>query len=149
MRDTKPTTTKLDKDKKRKLIDLRKATDQSDNGIYICEYCDIRLIPYHDIEGKRLTRGKLWQCGKCGQIKDTAMDNLQHPEGLTARGDNQQIFLINARQPARPKPKQFDIDPGDDLTYKDMGMHITHTRITVGGKVVRDDREYDSTTRTM
>jgi len=127
--------------KHRKVIDLRKITDPDDNT-YICEYCDVRLIPYFDVKGERITRGKLFQCGKCGQIKDTSYNNLKRPEQLTARGDNLNLFITHLRQPQPQKPKKFDIDPGDDLMYKGMGFHIVRTRITVNGKILRDD--YDS-----
>ena len=144
---TRPTTpnysnTKTDKQQqsKRKVIDLRKATDP-DNDIYICEYCDCRLIPYFDVKGEHITRGKLFQCGKCGQIKDTAAKhNIKREEELTTKGDNaNNLFITHFRQSPKPKPEKFDIDKGDDLMYKGMGMHIVRTRITVGGKIVRDD----------
>jgi transcription elongation factor Elf1 len=125
---------------KRKVVDLRKATDPDDN-IFICEHCDIRLIPYNDIKGERLTRGKLWQCGRCGQIKDTEMDNLQHPETLTSRGDtNQNVFLKQLRQPQGPKHKPYDPEPNDEANLKAQGFHIIKTRITSGdGKILRYD----------
>lgn len=124
---------------KRKVIDLRKATE-ADDGIYICEDCDIQLIPYYDIKGERLTRGKLFQCGRCGIIKDTAGDDLKHPERLTARGDNLDIFFNQPRSTKQKgKPEPFDLDKGDDLMLKGQGFHIVRTRITVGGKVLRDD----------
>lgn len=127
------------KDNKRKLIDLRKATDYY-NEVYICEHCDIRLIPYHDIEGTRLTRGKLWQCGRCGQIKDTEMDSLQHPEQLVSRGDNQTIFFKHIRQSDKPKPKPYDPEPNDLAYTKEAGFHIEKTRITSGdGRILRYD----------
>lgn len=123
---------------KHKIIDLRKATEP-DNDIYICEYCDCRLIPYLDINGERLTTGKLFQCGKCGQIKDTSYNDLKRPEQLTARGDNANIFINHIRQPQKPTKPKFDIDPGDDIMLKGQGFHIVRTRITVNGKIVRDD----------
>lgn len=129
---------------KRKVIDLRKALDP-DNDIYICEDCDCRLIPYFDKKGEYLTApgGKLFQCGKCGQIKDTSGGkfDIKRPEQLTTRGDNQNnLFITHWRQPAKPKPKQFDIDPGDDAMYKGMGFHIVKTRITSGdGRILRYD----------
>ena len=126
---------------KRKVIDLRKLTDPDDNT-FICEYCDCRLIPYFDTKGERLTTGKLFQCGKCGQIKDTSYNNLKRPEELTSKGDNLNLSITHLRQPVKPKPKQFDIDPGDDLMYRAQGFHIVRTRITVNGKIVRDD--YDN-----
>jgi|SRR5689334_726552 hypothetical protein len=128
-----------DKNKERhKIIDLRKAIDP-DNDIYICEHCDVRLIPYFDIKGERLTRGKLFQCGRCGQIKDTTSHDLQKPESLTSRGDNMNVYFNVVRHDNPVKPKPFDIDPGDDLMYKGQGFHIVRTRITVNGKIVRDD----------
>lgn len=122
-----------------KVIDLRNATQPSE--IYECEYCNTRLIPYHDVEGKRLTRGKLWQCGRCGQIKDTAMDNLQHPATLTSRGDNNDnIFFKQIRQQSITKKDRIDFDKGDDLMYKGQGFTIMRTRIVSGdGRVLRDD----------
>jgi len=125
---------------KRKVIDLRKATEP-DDGIYICEDCDIQLIPYYDIKGERLTRGSLYQCGRCGIIKDTAGDNLKRPERLTARGDNLNIFFNQPRSaPAnKGKPEPYDLDKGDDLMLKGQGFHIVKTRITVGGKIVRNE----------
>jgi hypothetical protein len=125
---------------KRKVIDLRKATE-ADDGIYICEDCDIQLIPYYDIKGERLTRGKLYQCGRCGIIKDTSGDNLKRPEQLTARGDNLNIFFNQPRSTSTNKGKQepYDLDKGDDLMLKGQGFHIVKTRITVGGKIVRND----------
>lgn len=135
---------KLNDKDKHKVIDLRKALDPDDN-IYICEHCDCRLIPYFDKKGEYLTApgGKLFQCGRCGQIKDTSgvgKYDMKRPEQLTSRGDNaSNLFITHFRQPAKPKPKQFDIDPGDDLAYKAMGFHIVRTRISVGGKILRDD----------
>lgn len=131
------------KKKKIKVIDLRKLTDP-DNDVYICEQDNVRLIPYHDTEGKYLTRGKLFQCGRCGQIKDTERADLQRPETLIARGDtNQNFFFKNWRQESTTKPKQFDIEPGDDLQLQAQGFHITRTRITSGdGKILRDDNQY-------
>ena len=128
------------KKKKVKVIDLRKVTDP-DTDIYICENCDVRLIPYIDKEGKRLTRGKLFQCGRCGQIKDTAMDNLQHPEALTTRGDiNQNVFFTHFRQQQSIKPKPYDPEPMSDEIMKGQGFHIIRTRVVAGdGKVLRDD----------
>lgn len=123
----------------RKVIDLRKATE-ADDDTYICEDCDIPLIPYYDIKGERLTRGKLYQCGRCGIIKDTTADNLKRPEQLTARGDNLNVFFNQPRSTTnKGKPEPFDIDKGDDLMLKAQGFHIVKTRITVGGKIVRND----------
>ena len=141
---------KQNKDKnkdKHKVIDLRKLTDPDDNT-FICEHCDCRLIPYFDIKGEYLTAsgGKLFQCGKCGQIKDTSNQgiyNMKRPEQLTTRGDTaNNLFITHWRQPTRPTPKPFDIDPGDDLAYKAMGFHIVRTRITLNGKILRDDYDY-------
>jgi DNA-directed RNA polymerase subunit M/transcription elongation factor TFIIS len=128
------------KKKKVKVIDLRKATDP-ETDVYICEHCDIRLIPYIDTKGERLTRGKLFQCGRCGQIKDTAMDNIQHPEALTSRGDtNQNIFFTHFRQPQPQKSKPYDPEPMNDEIFKGQGFHIVRTRVVAGdGKVLRDD----------
>lgn len=132
---------------KRKVIDFRALTDPDDNT-YICEHCDVRLIPYFDVKGQYLTApgGKLFQCGKCGQIKDTSGQgkyDMKHPETLTSRGDtNQNLFITHWRQPQRQQPKQFDIDPGDDLQLKAQGFHIVRTRITVNGKILRDDYDY-------
>lgn len=129
------------KKSKIKVIDFRKATDL-DNDIYTCENCDIRLIPYHDIEGKRLTRGKLFQCGKCGQIKDTSMDNLQHPSALVSRGDEQSAFFTMFRQPSpvKQKQQQYDPEPSEDKFMTGNGFHIVRTRIISGdGRVLRDD----------
>lgn len=137
----------INKDK-HKVIDLRKALDP-DNDIYICEDCDCRLIPYFDKKGEYLTTpgGKLFQCGKCGQIKDTSgvgKFDIKHPEQLITRGDNQSFFITHWRQPQpTTKPKQFDIDPGDDLQLKASGFHIIRTRITAGGKVLRDTYDDD------
>lgn len=128
------------KENKIRITDLRKFTDASSSEAYICEHCDIRLIPYHDIKGERLTRGKLWQCGKCGQIKDTAMDNLQHPEALTSRGDNQDFIFKQFRQPQPTKQKPYDPEPMNDEIMKGQGFHIIRTRVVSGdGKVLRDD----------
>lgn len=129
------------KKKKVKVIDLRKATEPED-GIYICEHDDTRLIPYHDIEGKRLTRGKLFQCGKCGQIKDTSMNDLQRPESLVTRGDEQSTFFTMFRQPpTNTKPKPYDPEPMMDQIMKGDGFHIVRTKVVSGdGKVLRDDR---------
>jgi len=144
---------KLNKDKqqqakdKRKVIDFRTALNPDDD-IYICENCDCRLIPYFDIQNKYITApgGKLFQCGKCGQIKDTSglgIYNMKHPEQLTTRGDNSQnLFITHWRQPTKQTPKSFDIDPGDDQQLKAQGFHIVRTRITVNGKILRDD--YDN-----
>lgn len=131
--------------KTKKLIDLRKVTDP-DNDIYICEYCDCRLIPYFDIKGERLTRGKLFQCGKCGLIKDTEMDNLQKPEALTSKGDTQDIFIQHWRQSAntKHKPAIIDPEPGNDDMLKAQGFHVVRTRVTVGGKILRDDYNHTS-----
>lgn len=123
---------------KRKIIDLRKATEP-DDGNYICEYCDTRLMPYFDVKGERLTSGKLFQCGKCGLIKDTSFNDLKRPEILTARGDNLNLFINHARPNNKGKPKPFDIDEGDDIQLKAAGFHIVKTRITVGGRVLRND----------
>lgn len=130
---------KKEKQVKRKVIDLRKATEPG-SDIYICEHCDCRLIPYFDIKGERLTRGKLFQCGRCGEIKDTEMDNLQRPELLTSRGDtNNAIFLTNIRQPQPTKPKPFDVENEDDM-LRFHGFHIVKTRITSGdGRILRHD----------
>jgi len=127
----------------RKVVDLRKATEPDDlTTPFICEYCDIKLIPYFDIKKEFITTGKLYQCGKCGQIKDTAAKyNMKRQEELTTKGDNSNVFITHFRQPPKPKKEKFDIDKGDDLMYKGMGMHIVRTRITLGGKVLRDDRE--------
>ena len=137
----------LDKDKgKHKVIDLRKALE-ADDDTFICEHCDCRLIPYFDVKGEYITApgGKLFQCGKCGQIKDTSgvgKYNMKHPEILTSRGDNAQMFITHWRQPQRQQPKPFDIDPGDDATLKGQGFHIVRTRITINGKILRDDYDY-------
>ena len=154
-----PTNTLYDKNKKRlqqqkdkdkskhKVIDFRSLTDPDDNT-YICEHCDVRLIPYFDVKGQYLTApgGKLFQCGKCGQIKDTSGQgklDMKHPEILTTRGDNaNNLFITHWRQPQPTKPKPFDIDPGDDLMLKGMGFHIVRTRITLNGKILRDDYDY-------
>lgn len=136
------------KDKQHKIIDLRSLTTNPDNDIYICEHCDCRLIPYFDVKGKYLTapNGKLFQCGKCGQMKDTSnqgIHNIKRPEQLTSRGDNNNnIFITHWRQPQPKRPEPFDIDKGDDLMLKGMGFHIVRTRITVNGKILRDD--YDN-----
>ena len=126
------------KNNKRKVIDLRKATDPDDNT-YICEYCDLRLIPYFDVSGERITTGKLFQCGKCGLIKDTSYSDLKRPELLTSKGDNINLAITHVRAETKGKPKQFDIDPGDDLMYKGMGFHIVKTKITVDGRILRND----------
>lgn len=124
---------------KHKIIDLRKLTDPDDNT-YICEFCDVRLIPYFDIKGERLTRGKLFQCGKCGLIKDTAMDNLQRPEQLTSKGDNQAIFFKQIRQPQAVKPKPFDVEEDENLFLIGQNFHVIKTRITSGdGRILRND----------
>jgi hypothetical protein len=127
----------------RKLIDLRKATEPDDaTTTFICEYCDVKLIPYFDIKHEFITSGKLYQCGRCGQIKDTtARYDMKRQEELTTKGDNNNVFVTHLRQSPNPRKPKFDIDKGDDLMYKGMGMHIVRTRITVGGKIVRDDRE--------
>lgn len=140
-----------DKDRKEKdkhkVIDFRSVTEQSDDN-YICEHCDVRLIPYFDIKGDRLVApgGKLYQCGKCGQIKDTSgqgIHDMKHPEILTTRGDQaNNLFITHWRQPQPTKPEPFDIDKGDDQMYKGMGFHIVRTRITINGKILRDD--YDT-----
>lgn len=124
---------------KHKLIDLRKLTDPDDNT-YICEYDDVRLIPYFDTKGERITRGKLFQCPRCGQIKDTEMDNLKKPELLIAKGETQPVNMVHLRQ-SQPQPHQpFDIDSGDDQMYKGMGFHIVKTRIMSGdGRILRND----------
>ena len=130
-----------------KVIDLRKLTDLDDNT-FICEYCDCQLIPYFDVKGQYLTApgGKLFQCGKCGQIKDTSGQgilDMKRPEQLTTRGDNfNNLFITHWRKPSKPAPKQFDIEPGDDAQLKAQGFHIVRTRITVNGKILRDD--YDN-----
>ena len=135
------------KDNRHKVIDLRKITDPDDTT-FICEYCDCRLIPYFDIKGEYITApgGKLFQCGKCGQIKDTSGENIhsmKRPEQLTTRGDTaNNLFITHWRQPQRQQAKPFDIDPGDDQMYKGMGFHIVRTRISVAGKIVRDDYDY-------
>ena len=132
---------------KHKVIDFRKALE-ADDDIFICEHCDCRLIPYFDVKGAYITApgGKLFQCGKCGQIKDTSgqgIKDMKHPEQLTTRGDNtNNLFITHWRQPTKPGIKPFDIDPGDDQMYKGMGFHIVRTRITVNGKILRDD--YDN-----
>lgn len=134
--DNKPTNKK---EVKRKVVDLRKATEP-DNDIFICEHCDCRLIPYYDIKGERLTRGKLFQCGRCGEIKDTEMDNLQRPEALTSRGDiNQSVFFTNFRQLTQSNAKKFDVE-NEELLLKGQGFHVVKTKITSGdGRILRND----------
>lgn len=146
----KPAITRDKSKDKHKVIDFRKALDP-DNDIYICEHCDCRLIPYFDIKGERLTApgGKLFQCGKCGQIKDTSgvgKYDIKRPEQLTSRGDNaDNLFITHWRQPPTAKPKQFDIDPGDDQMYKGMGFHIVRTHIVSGdGRTLRNDYNENS-----
>lgn len=128
------------KKSKIKVIDLRKATEPN-NDIYICENDDTRLIPYHDIEGKRLTRGKLFQCGRCGQIKDTSMNDLQHPETLVTRGDEQSTFFTMFRQPpTTTKQPPYDPEPEWDKIATGNGFHIVRTKVMSGdGRVLRDD----------
>lgn len=124
---------------KRRVIDLRKATSPDDDT-YICEYCDIRLIPYFDINHERITTGKLFQCGRCGIIKDTSYNDLKRPELLQAKGDNMNLFITHVRQTANMgKPKPFDPEPGNDELLKGQGFHVVKTRITVGGKILRND----------
>ena len=124
---------------KRKVIDLRKATEPDDDK-YVCEYDDIRLIPYFDLKGDRVTRGKLFICPKCGIIKDTELDNLKHPEQLKSKGDFVEYYIHHARQQIKKKLHETDPEPGNDEMLKAAGFHVVKTRITSGdGRILRSD----------
>jgi len=115
------------------------------NEIYICDNEEpgenIRLVPYYDVSGKRLTRGKLWQCPRCGLVKDTEMDNLQRPEIVVNKAKaNRFVFeSLGTPQLYRSPHQPVDVDPQDDEAIKSMGGHILHTKIQIHGKTVRND----------
>ena len=129
-----------------RITDLSKLGDQfADNEVYICDNepvgDDVRLVPYYDVKGERLTRGKLWQCPRCGIIKDTEMDNLQRPEIIVPKAQDNRFFIENIDIPQlyRSPHTRFDIDPADDDAIRAAGGYITHTRIEINGRTIRND----------
>src|SRR5215831_18333169 len=125
-----------------KFTDLTGLTD-IDSEVYICDNEEpgdnIRLVPYHDIKGERLTRGKLWQCPKCGIIKDTEMDNLQRPEIIINKARENRFLFENLGMPQlyQAPYEPYNIEPADDQAIEAMGGQIKHTHIEIGGKVIR------------
>ena len=123
---------------KEKILDLYQFTKQKED--YICEYCEIPMLEYHDIKGERITTGQLFQCGKCGIILDTSMDKIKRPVSLTTNALGIPT-LENIPFDIKPKKKkQFDIDPQHDEWIKAQGGKIVHSRIVVDGRVVSETR---------
>jgi DNA-directed RNA polymerase subunit M/transcription elongation factor TFIIS len=121
-----------------------------DDQVLYCFECSIALLPYEDIDGKHLTRGKLFYCGRCGNITDTEAGQLKYGETFTSEATKAQnaevMFETIPTLPEPEKHEQFNIEADEEEALKEHGAKILKTRITVGGRVVRDDRLNDSNT---
>ena len=117
---------------------------------------DIALLPYDDIDGSHITRGKLFYCGRCSQIYDTETEDSQNQRQMIKHGDkftdeitkqaraNEVVFeVIPTRAMSLSKSKRdLDraLDPGDDEKIKQSGWKIVHTRITSADcRLIRND----------
>jgi hypothetical protein len=119
---------------------------QDEEPVYICDHCEIPLIPYLDIEGTRHTKGELLQCGQCGIIKDTEMDQLKRGESLSSKasagGPMFESIEIDQSPRARSRGEEFDFDKLEDEQIESEGGTILHKRVTsADGRVLLDKRK--------
>jgi hypothetical protein len=128
--------------------DILDLTDiQDEEPTYVCDHCEIPMLPYLDIEGTRHTRGELWQCGSCGIIKDTEMDQLKHGESLSSKASAggpmfESIEIDQSpKSTSRGRGEEFDFDRLEDEQIESEGGTILHKRVTsADGRVLLDKR---------
>src|SRR5215207_8316070 len=97
------------------MIDLRDLGKPSEPE-YICEHCDRRLLSHTD--PNRLTRGNLYQCPSCGQIKDDSYDQIKRADTLEPSRQNGAfigLFALGQKEPyKRIKVRDIDPEPYED-----------------------------------